>query len=198
MLFKLIWFGHRAGVLMQHSPVGHIHSHFAQAGLCSDSFHCLISIIYKVDCGILFLDHRLIQDLPETNRMYKQSRNLETPYYRQMIQHTGTLPCVQRIFQMYSSICSHRHANLCGATQHSTAQHSTAQHSTACNRSMVGRHLLQCFYLLLVGWKHLTVQPGCVIWPLHVKQCINEFQGPVLGARCDHIPRVFAVFKRFL
>ena len=80
----------------------------------------------------------------------------------------------------------------CSTTQHSTAQqqssttqHSTTQPSTAQQgqeSNMMGKHLLQSFYFLLVGREHFAVQPGTVFRPLHVQQCINQLQSPMLGS----------------
>ena len=72
----------------------------------------------------------------------------------------------------YSVARSHRVADL--------YQYSTAQQGQDSN--MMGKHLLQCLYFLLVGREHFAIQPGSIFWPLHVQQCINQLQSPVLGS----------------
>ena len=54
-----------SGTQRIHSPVCHVNSNLAQAGLCSDGFDSLKPVIHKVNSGVLLLDHRLVQDLPE-------------------------------------------------------------------------------------------------------------------------------------
>ena len=79
------------------------------------------------------------------------------------------------IMHVYSIVQSHRVAQL-----YSTAPQCTTQQGQDSN--MMGKHLLQCLYFLLVGREHFAVQPGSIFWPLHVQQCINQLQSPVLGS----------------